>query len=329
MRRRNAQKVWVGFDLGGTKMLAAVFDAKLAIRGRQKHSTKAHLGVRAGRDRIVLTIREALAAAKVSPKSLGGIGIGCPGPVDPEAGVLLDPPNLGWKNVPICRELQKEFGCPVALANDVDAGVYGEYVKGAARGARCVLGVFPGTGIGGGCVYEGRILRGLNRSCMEIGHMQVLPGGPLCGCGRRGCLEAVASRLAISAEVAKAAFRGQAPTVAKEAGMDLSDIRSRTLAAAIAAGNVEVERIVRDAAQWLGIGVAAAVNMLAPDVLLLGGGLVEAMPKFYLKTVVDTARANTMASLRRCFRVAVSELGDDAIIVGAAAWVRDHGGSAR
>jgi glucokinase len=186
--------------------------------------------------------------------------------------------------------------------------------------------VFPGTGIGGGCVYEGRILRGRNRSCLEIGHVQVLPGGPLCGCGQRGCLEAVASRLAISAEVAKAAFRGQAPTVMDEAGMDLRDIRSRTLAAALADGNREVERIVRDAARWLGIGIAGAVNLLAPDVLLLGGGLVEALPKFYREAVVAAARENAMASLRKCFRVVVSALGDDAIIVGAAAWARDQGG---
>src|SRR5690606_17536070 len=139
------------------------------------------------------------------------------------------------------------------------------------RGARTVVGVFPGTGIGAGCVYDGRILAGAAISCMEIGHMQVVRGGKLCGCGRRGCLETEASRLAIAAEAAKAAYRGQAPNLMKLAGTDLSDIRSGTLAEAIKQGDKIIEQIVVDAAGWIGDAVASVVHLIAPDTVVLGG----------------------------------------------------------
>ena len=189
---------------------------------------------------------------------------GSAGPLDLDEGVILDAPNLGWKDVKMKATLEKEFGCPAAVMNDVDAGVYGEYRFGAARSSRCVLGVFPGTGIGGGCVYDGKIVRGKTNSCMEIGHIQVVPDGPLCGCGLRGCLEAVASRLAISAAAAQAAYRGQAPDLLDAAGTSLDQIRSGALADSIAAGDTVVESIVRNAARHIGTAVASAVHLCRP-----------------------------------------------------------------
>jgi glucokinase len=319
-------KVWVGFDLGGTKMLACLFDDRMRVLARRKRSTKAHEGTKAGLAKITDSIDEVLSEAGLTASALAGIGIGCPGPLDPGRGILLDPPNLGWRNVPVRAVLQKRYKCPVAVANDVDAGTYGEYALGAGKGARCLLGVFPGTGVGGGCVYEGRILHGGHRSCLEIGHMQMVASGPLCGCGNRGCLEALSSRLAIAAEAAKAAMRGEAPALLAAAGTDIAKIRSGALAASIRAGDTAIESIVRDAARWLGRGVATAVNVLAPDVIVLGGGLVEAMPKLYREEVTAAARAFAMPSLRSAFKVRLSRLGDDAIVLGAAAWARNGGG---
>jgi glucokinase len=315
-------KVWIGFDLGGTKMLAAVYDDKFTLLGRKKRSTKAAAGMQAGLDRMKQTVYDALENARMEAAEIGGMGFGCPGPLDPDKGVLLDPPNLGWRDVPVKATFEKEFGCTVAVANDVDAGTYGEYARGAAKKANTVLGVFPGTGIGGACIYRGDIVRGTARSCMEIGHIQVLTDGPPCGCGQRGCLEAVCSRLAIAGEAAKAAFRGQAPHLLEAAGTDISNIRSGVLASSVAAGDKAVEAIVRRAASRLGVGIGAAVNLLAPDIVLLGGGLVEAMPDLYLAEVERSARQNCMASLSEVFKVVVSKLGDDAVILGAAAWAR-------
>ncbi|MGH7127289.1 MAG: ROK family protein [Planctomycetaceae bacterium] len=319
----NETDCWVGFDLGGTKMLATVFDAAFQPLGRERKKTRGHEGADAGLERIAAAIETVLEEQKIDRGRIRGIGMGVPGPIDLERGVILDAPNLGWSDVPLRDFMEERFGCPVVIANDVDSGVYGEYRFGAARGARCVVGVFPGTGIGGGCVYEGRILRGKHVCCLEIGHVQVLPGGPRCGCGQIGCLEAVASRLAISAAAAQAAFRGQAPHLRKECGCDVEKIRSGALAESIANGDAAVEDIVRCAVRHIGVAVGNLVHLLAPDVIVLGGGLVEALPELFVDGVWAAARENVMPAYKQTFEVHAAELGDDATVMGAAAWARE------
>ncbi|MFQ5734340.1 MAG: ROK family protein [Planctomycetaceae bacterium] len=313
---------WIGFDLGGTKMLAAVFDDGLKQLARKRKKTRAHEGVEGGLDRMKSLIRDVLDEAKLTIDDVSGIGVGVPGPLDLNVGVVREAPNLGWVDVRLADLLQKEYGCPVVIANDVDLGVYGEFRCGAAKGSRCVVGVFPGTGIGGGCVYEGKILRGKTMSCMEIGHIPVIPDGPLCGCGLRGCLEAVASRLAVSALAAAAAFRGQAPYLQKKTKTTLSEIRSSTLATAIKNGDAAVEGILKTAADYIGRGVATIVHLIAPDVIILGGGLVEAMPELIRKEVEKNARRHILSSMQDTFKVVLAELDDDAATTGAAAWVQ-------
>jgi glucokinase len=268
-------RYWVGFDLGGTKMLAQVYNQDFKVLGKNRKKTKLTPDVAAGMDRIAGVIQEALTEAGLTADQLSGIGIGCPGPVDMKRGIVYDPPNLAWKDVHVREELERRFPCKVAVLNDVDAGVYGEYRFGAAKGAHCVVGIFPGTGIGGGCVYRGQILTGARTSCMEIGHVQVAPRGPLCGCGRRGCLEAVASRLAVAANAAKCVFRGEAPKLQEIAGADLTNIRSSALAQAIEGGDVVIEKLIYEAARNIGQSVASLIHLLAPDIIVLGGGLVE------------------------------------------------------
>jgi glucokinase len=318
MASEKTDQYWVGFDLGGTKMMAAVFDASFKMLGSERKKTKADKGVDNVMDRIGETIDVALKQAGIEQKLLGGIGVGSIGPLDLDRGLILDAPNLGWKNVPIHDILEKRFGCPVIVANDVDAGTYGEYRFGAARDARCVLGVFPGTGIGGACVYKGKILKGASQSCMEIGHMIVIPDGNLCGCGRRGCLETVASRLAIAAEAALAATRGYAPHLLEMAGTDIREIRSGTISAAIKAGDKVIEDIVRHAARHLGVAVANAVNLLAPDVVVLGGGLVEEMPEIIVEETKNAARRSAMKTLVEQVKFVAAKLGDNATVMGAA-----------
>lgn len=320
MAAEKRKRYWIGFDLGGTKMLAAVFNHKFQRLGGKRRKTKAQEGVKAGLTRVIASVHDALQNAGVSAAELAGIGVGCPGPLNLDEGIVLETPNLGWKNTPLKRVLEEAFDCPVFIANDVDAGVYGEYRFGAGKGARCVVGVFPGTGIGGGCVYEGGILRGRTGSCMEIGHLPVIVDGPLCGTGVRGSLEGVASRLAISAEAASAAYRGEAPHLLAAAGTDLAEIRSGVLASSIEAGDAVVERIVRHAARQIGRTMAGVVNLLAPDVVVLGGGLVEAMPTLFHQEVSRGIDDNTMPSFRGTYAVEISKLGDEATVTGAAAW---------
>ncbi|WP_437227645.1 ROK family protein [Planctomicrobium sp. SH661] len=311
---------WLGFDLGGTKMLAQVYDEKWNVIAKERKRIHPGTGAKGGIERIIETIHEALKKASLTPADLLGIGIGCPGPIEMDKGLLLDLPNLGWQAVPLKERLESALGCPVAVLNDVDAGVYSEYRAGAGQGARCVIGVFAGTGIGGGCVYRGEILRGTTSSCFEIGHVQVMSNGPRCGCGQRGCLESVSSRLAIAAQCARAAYRGDAPHLLEAAGTDIAEIRSGALKSSIEAGDQVVDMIIKEAARYIGIAVGSVVNLIAPEVVILGGGLVEAMPDLFVPQVAKAANKRVMPAYRDTFKVVPATLKDDAGVLGAALW---------
>jgi len=314
-------KFWVGFDLGGTKMLALLLDEDFKVVARRRKKTKGHEGVEEGLKRIEVIIEQLLEEARITKEQIAGIGIGCPGPVDWRKGVVKQAVNLKWFNVPVGEHLTKKFGCPTAVLNDVDAGVYGEYRFGAGAGAHCVVGIFPGTGIGGGCVYDGRILHGKKISCMEVGHMRISSSGRSAGLEMSGTLEAEASRLSIAAEIAKLAYRGEAKHLMKEAGTDLSNMRSKIIAESIKAGDTEVEKVVRRAAREIGIAVANMVHLLCPDRIVLGGGMVEAMPKLFKDEVEATAKKNVFECYRDEFEVSTASLGDDAGAMGAGAWI--------
>ena len=323
----NGKKYWIGFDLGGTKMFCVLFDHKFNVVASERKKTKAEEGAAGGLDRMMNMIETVMDEAHIDRGDLGGIGIGSPGPLDLDHGIILEAPNLGWKNVELKDVLQKKFKVPVLVANDVDAGTFGEYRFGAAQKARCAVGIFPGTGIGGGCVYDGHLLRGKTGSCMEIGHIMVSNNGRLCGCGRRGCLETVASRLAIAAECAMAVYRGEAPILQQLAGTDISKIRSGTLAEAIQQGDKVVEKIVRQAAKHLGLGVGNMINLLAPDVVVLGGGLVEAMKDIFLEEVRDAVSKRAMISFAKSVTIVAAKLDDLATAMGAAALAAESVGS--
>jgi len=323
MGEESKKKIWVGFDLGGTKMLATVFDDKFKPLGRKRRKTRGAEGAAAGLERVTKTIDEALEEAKITPAQISGIGVGLPGPLDLDKGVIIESANLGWKNIKLQALLTEKYKCPAVLANDVDAGTFGEFRFGAGKGGRCVLGVFPGTGIGGGLVYEGKIFRGKTTSCMEFGHILVDPRGRMCGCGRRGCLETVASRLAIAADIAMAAYRGESPIIFESSGTNVAEIRSGLIADAIKAGDKVVDRIVRNAAKRIGEAVATTTNLLAPDIVVLGGGLVEALRDIFLAEVRDAFSKRVMESFAKSTEITVASLGDDATVMGAAALIAE------
>lgn len=320
MSEGESPRFWLGFDLGGTKMLAQVYDEKWNVVGKERKRIHPGTGAKGGIERIIDTMNDALKKANISPSQLRGIGIGCPGPIEMNKGMLLDLPNLGWQAVPLKERLEAAFHTPVAVLNDVDAGVYAEYRVGAAQNSRCVIGIFAGTGIGGGCVYRGEILRGATTSCFEIGHMQVMSNGPRCGCGQRGCLESVSSRLAIAAQCARAAYRGDAPHLLEHAGTDIAQIRSGALKDSITEGDEVVETIIKEAARYIGIAVGSVINLLSPDVVVLGGGLVEAMPQLFVSQVTRAANKRIMPAYRDSYKVVPAALKDDSGVLGAALW---------
>lgn len=313
-----------GFDLGGTKMLCILLDEKQKIVARKRKKTKGTEGAQAGVMRIADMIRETFTENNLPLEGLKSLGIGCPGPVDMDNGVVNVAVNLGWKNVSLGAMLEDELDCPVSVLNDVDAGVYGEFSLGAAVGARSVAGVFPGTGIGGGFIYEGKILRGRRSSAMEIGHTRITSSNRNSGTEMTGTLESEASRLAIAAECAKLAYRGEAPNLLRAAGTDISQIRSKVLAAAIRDGDKSVERVVRQAAQTVGFAVTNLVHMLCPEVIILGGGLVESISEIYLDEVTKTVNRSVLQCYEGMFEIKMAKLGDDAGAMGAAIWANQN-----
>ena len=314
--------VWVGFDLGGTKMLAVIYDGDFRPLGKAKQKTLGHKGLESGLKRMAQVVSEALKDAGIEKTAVRGIGVGCPGPIDRKKGEIVEAPNLGWTNAPVAKHLGEVFNCPVVLCNDVDAGVFGEYQFGAGKGSDCVVGIFPGTGIGAGAVVNGKLLQGASLSCMELGHIPLFP--ETSGKGEDSVtLETACSRLKIAAEAARAAYRGKAPHLLKLCGTDISNITSGKLAKSIKAGDKSIESLVRQSAILLGNGVATVVHLLAPDTIVLGGGLVEAMPELFLKNVEKSARRRVLATYKDSFKIVTAELEDDAGVRGAAAWAKN------
>ncbi len=318
----NPNSVWIGFDLGGTKMLTIAYNDQWQEIGRRRRKTRGRDGSDDGIERIATTIERLLDENDIETDAIAGIGIGCPGPIDLENGCILTTPNLGWDDVEIGKFLKKRFDRPAVVLNDVDAGVFGEYEFGAAKGSRCAVGIFPGTGVGGGCVYEGSILQGAGISCMEIGHTRISSSTRAGGYSLPGTVEAEASRLTIAAEAAKAAYRGDAPYLLKHGGTDLAEIRSGAIAEAIENGDEVIRRLVVDACEALAMAVVNIVHVLSPDKIVLGGGLVEAMEDLIVGTVRKTARQSVMSVYRDRFDVVAAKLGDDAGALGAAAWAK-------
>jgi glucokinase len=307
----------VGLDIGGTKMMACVVDHRFKVIGRCRKKSRSEKNLdEKPQDRIISIVKAAIDEA--GTKKIKGIGVGSPGPLNPKNGVIIDTPNLGWKRFPLADVLTKAFGVPVTVDNDVNVGVYGEWCFGKVKDCRHVVGIFPGTGIGGAAIVDGKLLHGHSGSAAEVGHTTLELDGPYCGCGKRGCLEALASRIAISTQIAALAARGDAPYIFENCGTDVSKIRSGIIARAIEEGEEMVEGVVRKAAYYVGVAAANMVNLFSPEAVVLGGGLVEAMPRIYLEEVNRALRAHAMPFLMKGVKVVPAKLGDDAAVLGAA-----------
>ncbi len=315
---------WIGFDLGGTKMMASVLSDNLEILASARKSTKGHEGSEKGLKRIVELIQNVLEDEKLKTKDIAGIGMACPGVVNMKTGVLRHAPNLGWEEVPIGDELSKKFGVPVQVLNDVDAGAYGEFAHGAGKGAHTMVAVFPGTGIGAGCIIEGNLLTGKKATCMEIGNTRLPSVGLIGELGEPPRLEAICGRLGIASAAAVEAYRGNAPTLMSLAGTDLHQIKSGSLAKAIDGGDTAIEGIVRNAAHYLGMSIAGVVDLLGPDIIVLGGGLVEKLPDLFLGGVRNAIQLYASPALAKEVEVKIAKLGDGAVAVGSAAYAKSR-----
>jgi glucokinase len=304
-------------------VLAGVFKNSLECVGTAKVSTKSQRGVDKVIERIGRCIKDAVDEADLSLKQIGGVGIGAPGAVDFEAGTVIFAPNLeGWKDIGLKKELEKLLDVPVFVENDANIAVLGVHVAELKAKPRHVVGIFVGTGIGGGLVLNGELFSGANHTAGEIGHMVVDVNGPKCGCGNKGCLEAVASRTAIFQQIKAGVKDGEKTILTEMLGDDLSDLRSGDLRKAIRRGDKFVDRIIEGAAEYIGIATANLVNILGPEVVVLGGGVIEALADEMMSVIVETANDYAMPGTMKGVDIIASKLGDNAGITGAAVLAR-------
>lgn len=327
MGKNALDKPVVGVDLGGTKVLAGVIAPDGKILSTVKRATKPEGGPEAVVARIVKSVQEAVKSAKLGPGDLLALGSGAPGPLDPDSGVVLHTPNMpGWDNVPLAKMLSEATGVPAFIANDVDLGTLGEFALGAGRGRRHVVGIFVGTGIGGGLILNGELWQGWRRAAAEIGHMIVLAEGPYCGCGNRGCLEALASRTAIERDIwagIKAGRESLIPGLMK--GDEKARLTSGALADAWKQGDTLVADVLGRVQFYLGLGIASVVNFVDPEMVILGGGVIEAFDDDFLEPIRRVAYQNFINKRNaHNVKIVAASLGDNAALLGAAVYARQR-----
>lgn len=316
------QEYLVGVDLGGTKILAGVFTPQIKCLGRSKTSTKAARGPAAVIERIANCVKDAVDECDLELKQMKGIGLGVPGAVDYDNGKVIVAPNLGWENQSIKKELEKALGAPVFLENDTNICTLGVYHVEFDTKPKHLVGIFIGTGIGGGIVIDGKLYGGFNHTAGEIGHMVLEAAGPKCACGNRGCFEAFAGRAALFRKIQSLVKDGEKTVLTEMLGPDLADMRSGDLRKAIRKGDKMVERVIEEAAEYIGIACANIINILNPEVIVLGGGVIDALEDEMMAIIVETAHDCALQGTDKGIEIVASKLGDNAGIVGGAVLAR-------
>ncbi|MEJ2319975.1 MAG: ROK family protein [Gemmatimonadales bacterium] len=312
--------VTIGIDLGGTKVEVALVDGRGTVLGGGRRPTSAERGPDGVLADLVGLAKDCLASAE---RRVLGVGVGVAGQIDPETGTVVQAPNLAWSDFPLKARLERAIDLPVFVINDVQAATYGEWMCGAGRGAQDLVCLFVGTGVGGGVVSGGSLMRGCGGTAGELGHMMLDWHGPPCTCGNRGCLEAFAAGWAIARRAREAA-----EDPAEEGGtlIDLADGGADNLTAEVVAraahdGDPLAVRLMRETGEALGVGVASIANAFNPCKVILGGGVIEGMPE--LVALAETeARGRALEAALHPLEIVRAGLGKHAGTVGAAMWAR-------
>ena len=313
------KSIYLGVDLGGTKIAVAVVSARGEVLGEQRVKTPGREGPEAVIDALCEAVRQAAESAGVGLKNITAGGVGAPGPIDVRAGRVVAPPNLpGWTDVALGELLQERLGFPIRLENDANVAGLAEHRFGAGRGCSPLVYLTVSTGIGGALLVQGKLYAGATGAAGEFGHMILLPDGPLCGCGGRGCLEALASGTAIANRAQEIVRRGVASLLTERYAKRPNRITAEIVSSFAEAGDVEAKRILDHAMASLGMGVAGLVNALNPQRVVIGGGLSGLGPRLFEPVRRAVARhANPVAA--GAVTIVPAELGDRVGVLGAAA----------
>ncbi|MCS6950611.1 MAG: ROK family protein [bacterium] len=310
----------VGVDIGGTKVACVLADGEGRIVARQWQPTRSAEGWQVVVGQLFEMTERVLQG--VSPQLVRGIGISCGGPLDSQAGIVYSPPNLpGWEAVPIKSLFEERFGLPTRLENDANATALAEYRFGAGRGSRNMVFMTWGTGIGGGLVLDGRLYRGTNDLAGEIGHTTVLLDGPLCGCGKRGCLEALASGPSIARRARELA--GESPDSLVWQKSSPEGVTAQHVVEAAQEGDLFARYVLAEAATYMGIGIANVAQILNPERVVLGTIAVKA-GELVLEPLRRALAVHAWQRVRQVLQVVPAELGDRAQDLAAVClWLED------
>lgn len=311
------KKFSIGIDLGGTKILIALVNKETGeVVHHVKKKTKKDKGPQNIIRKMVSGIEELLEESKFKPEDIESIGVGAAGQVDRENGIIIGAPNLDCYDLNIREHLTSHFNLPVYLGNDVEIAAMGEMKFGAAKGCDDFVCVFVGTGVGSSIVKDGKIIHGATGTAGEIGHMIVDLNGRQCACGAHGCLEAYASRSAIEKRIEGALRKGRHSAILDymETGKSIS---SSMIQKSIEREDELVIQCVNEAAEYLSGGLASIINFINPKLIILGGGLIEAVDYFY-KNTIKKARAKSLPVPATKVEFKKAELGDYSGVIGAA-----------
>lgn len=322
--KQKRKRWYIGIDIGGTKVLIGLLNKQFKVCATYKCKVEPDRGEKYFIKTIVEGVEQVLSDSEVKRKQVAAVGVGCPGLIDNALGTVKLSPNISFlKNYPLKAKLASHFKVPVVVENDVNAGLYGEYQFGAARGYSHVVGIFPGTGVGGALILNKKLYHGADGGAGEIGHSFLTLPTFLSGVKYRGTVEALVGRLAIASEAATLIAKQKAPKLYKKAGYDFKKIKSNALSRAIGAGDKYLEDLILDKARILGITMANIVNILNPELIVLGGGVIEALGKLIVPEARRIMKQYAMAPLTESIKVVSAELKDYSIVLGAAKLAHD------
>ena len=305
----------IGIDLGATKVLTGLINKSTGeVISSVKKKTKKDKGPTKILEKIIDSITEIL--AENNDVKIDSIGIGAAGQVDRKNGILLSAPNLDCFNVKIKSIIEKEFNIPTFLGNDVEIATLGEMKFGAGKGYKNLVCIFVGTGIGSGIVRDGELYTGATGTAGEIGHIVVDYGGRQCGCGAMGCLEAYASRSAIEKRITGALKKGRNSLILDYLE-DGSSMTSGMIRKALEQGDELITQALDEASEYLSAGLASVINFINPELIILGGGLIDAIDYFYNKTILK-AHVKALPTPATKIEFKKAQLGDFSGVIGAA-----------
>ncbi|HUT68592.1 MAG TPA: ROK family protein [Dehalococcoidales bacterium] len=312
-------------DIGGTKIMTALFSAGGKMLARDVRPTLANEGVRPVIERLCSAIDKLLDSNNLKPSRLGSIGIACAGGIDSGRGVVVTPsPNMtGWVDIPLADIIRERFKSSTFVVNDASAAAFGEHRYGAGRGVNNLVLLTLGTGIGGGIIASGELYLGAVGAAAELGHMTVDADGPKCGCGNTGCLEMLASGRAVERDAVKRIKRGEKASLSETVRGKTEKITAEMVGAAAKNGDPLALDVLSRAAYYLGIGMVNVVNIFNPEMIVLGGGMAGLGDLFIdpgRKMV--TERAFPISS--RAVRIVTAQLGNEAGVYGAAAFALEQ-----